>query len=102
MQVKDFQKLAARIVGEIDGKYDIRRDGQLAVSQLVEELGELVREVNSEKLRSKKPAKKDLEDEFADVSLQLCKLAEMFKVDLEKAVLDKIEILKERHSFSSS
>ena len=40
---------------------------------------------------------KDLEDEFADVFLQLAKLANYFDVDLEKAILDKIEIVKKRH-----
>jgi len=52
---------------------------------------------NSEKLRKKVPKKKELEEEFADVFLQLSVLADMFGVDLEKAVLDKIEILKKRH-----
>jgi len=98
MQTKDFQKLGAKIVSGVDEKYNLKRDGQLAVAQLVEELGELAKEVNLEKLRSKKPRKKDLEDEFADVLLQFCKLADMFDVDLEKAVLDKIEVLKKRHS----
>ncbi len=48
-------------------------------------------------MRNKKPEKKDLEDEFADVLLQLAKLADTFDIDLEKAILDKIEILKKRH-----
>ena len=51
-----------------------------------------------EKSRNKKPEKKDLEDEFADVVLQLAKLADLFDVELEKAVLDKIEVLKRRHN----
>lgn len=97
MDMKEFQKLSVEIVDKIDKKLDVSRDAQLALSQLVEELGELARAVNSEKLRNKKPEKKALEDEFADAFLLLAKLADLFEVDLEKAVLDKIETLKIRH-----
>jgi len=98
METKELQKLAAEIVDKIDVKFNLKRDAQLNLSQLVEELGELAKVVNLEKLRNKKPEKKDLEDEFADVVLQLAKLADLFDVELEKAVLDKIEVLKRRHN----
>ena len=97
METKEFQKLASDIVKKIDKKYNINRDVQLNLSQLLEELGELARVANLKKLRNKNPEKKDLEDEFADVLLQIAALADFFEVDLEKAVLDKIEILKQRH-----
>ena len=97
MEVKDFQKLSAEIVKKIDNKYSISRDAQLNISQLVEELGELAKVANLKKLRNKDPEKKDLEDEFADVFLQLAALADIFKLDLEKSVLEKIETLKQRH-----
>ncbi len=97
MDVKEFQRIAVKIVDDVDNKVGLDRDPQLNLSQLVEELGELAKEVNREKLRKKTPEKKDLEDEFADVFLQFAKLADFFDIDLEKAVLDKIEVLKERH-----
>ena len=98
MEVKEFQKLASDIVKKIDNKLNVDRDAQLNLSQLLEELGELARIVNFKKLRNKNPEKKDLEDEFADVFLQLSILADNFDIDLEKSVLDKIEILKKRHN----
>ena len=98
MEVKDFQKLSAEIVKKIDNKYSISRDAQLNISQLVEELGELAKVANLKKLRDKDPEKKDLEDEFADVFLQLAALADIFKIDLEKSVLEKIKTLKQRHN----
>ena len=101
MNVKDFQKISVRIVDDVDKKVGLSdRDPQLNLSQLVEELGELAKEVNREKLRKNIPEKKDLEDEFADVFLQFAKLADFFDVDLEKAVLGKIERLKERHGLT--
>jgi NTP pyrophosphatase (non-canonical NTP hydrolase) len=97
MEAKELQKLAVEIVDKIDIKFNLKRDAQLNLSQLIEELGELAKVVNLEKLRNKKPEKKNLEDEFADVVLQLAKLADLFDIDLEKATLDKIETLKKRH-----
>jgi len=91
MDVKEFQKLCAKIVSQIDNKYGISRDEQLNISQLLEELGELSKEVNRKKLRNKEPERKDLEEEFADVILQLMKLADFFDVNIEKAVLEKIK-----------
>ena len=97
MQTKKFQDLLAEITYKIDEKYGINRDVQLNISQLVEELGELVEAANKKKLRGKEPEKEELEDEFADVLLQVMTLADIFDVDVEKAALDKIEVLKERH-----
>ena len=97
VDVHEFQRLAVEAVDRIDEKAGLNRDAQLAISQLVEELGELAKEANREKLRNQKPELEDLEDEFADVFLQLCKLADLFGVDLEKAVSNKIAALKKRH-----
>jgi NTP pyrophosphatase (non-canonical NTP hydrolase) len=98
MDIRDFQKLSSDIVSKIDDKFNLDRDVQLNISQLLEELGELAQVANLKKLRNKEPEKKDLEDEFADVFLQFATLASSFDVDLEKSVLDKIEVLKKRHS----
>ena len=97
MEIKEYQKLATEIIDKLDKKFNLNRDAQLNLSQLVEELGELAKVVNLENLRHKKPEEKNLEEEFADVFIQLAKLADMFDIDLEKAILDKIEIVKKRH-----
>lgn len=102
MKINKLQELSAKIVDRIDKKYKVKRDVQLTVSQLVEELGELVEQVNFKRLRNKEPAKKDLESEFADVFLQLAKLADSFEVDLEKAILAKIKTLKNRHNLNQN
>lgn len=98
MHIREYQKLATELIDKLDKKLNLNRDAQLNLSQLVEEVGELAKVVNLENLRHKKPEKKDLEDEFADVFIQLAKLADLFDVDLEKAILDKIEIVKKRHN----
>lgn len=96
METKEFQKMCAEVVDKIDKKFQIDRDAQLCLSQFLEEIGELAKEVNRKKLRNKEPERENLEGEFADVFLQLAMLADMHKVDIENAVKNKIEILKNR------
>jgi NTP pyrophosphatase (non-canonical NTP hydrolase) len=97
METADLQKIASQIVKKIDKKHKVKRDGQFTICKLVDELGELAELVNYERLRHKKPARKNLEDEFADVSIQLMELADSNNIDLEKAIQKKIRILKNRH-----
>ncbi|MFH1401506.1 MAG: MazG nucleotide pyrophosphohydrolase domain-containing protein [Parcubacteria group bacterium] len=96
METKEFQKKCAEVVNKIDKKYGIDRDPQLAFTQLVEEIGELAKDVNLKRLRKQEPDKENLSGEFADVFLQLAMLAEMHGVNLEEAVENKINKLKER------
>lgn len=97
MSIKDFQNKCAGIVIDIDGKYNITRDPQLGFTQLLEEVGELAKEINKPKLRNKEIDRENLNGEFADVVLQLFTLAKMLDVDMEEAVELKTRILKERH-----
>lgn len=97
MKTKEFQKLCSRIVKDIDNKYGIERDPHFSFTQLMEEIGELARAINLPKLRNKELDQENLNEEFADVLLQLSILANMHKVDLEDAVKTKIIQLKKRH-----
>ena len=97
MEVKELQSLGNELISKIDEKQDISRTEVLTMSQLVEEFGELAKEVNRKDLRGQDFLKENLADEFADVFLQFSKLISQFNLDLEKSVLDKIEVLNKRH-----
>ncbi len=96
MEIKEFQKRCANIVQSIDKKYGIERDPQLSFTQLIEEIGELAKDVNCKRLRNQEPDKNNLSGEFADVFLQLMILAEIYEIDIQEAVENKIQKLKER------
>ena len=98
MQTKDFQKKCVETVKKIDEKYEIKRDSYISFTQLMEEIGELAKDINYPKLRNKEMNKDNLEGEFADVILQLAVLADLFDIDLEIAVEKKYKILKNRHN----
>ncbi len=98
MDLKEYQNQSEEIVNKLDKKFKIERTPEMNISQLVEELGELSKEVNKQNLRGEIPKKEELEDEFADVFIQLGRLANSFDINLEKAILNKILILKEKHN----
>jgi len=97
METKEFQEKCAKIVKDIDAKYNINRDIHFSFVQFIEEVGELAKEINKPKLRNKEIDRENLEGEFADVILQFFILSEMFNIDIEKAVEAKQKVFKERH-----
>lgn len=97
METKKFQKKCVELVNELDKKFNIKRDPHLSFAQLIEEVGELAKDINLPRLRNKEADRKNLEGEFADVIMQLAILAEMYKIDFEDVVEEKINNLRERY-----
>ena len=89
MHIHEFQKIMRRIYFHRDSKRGLEGTFDWLVGE-VKELGEAL----------KKDDKKALEDEFADVIAWLASLANVTKVDLERAALNKYddECPKCRHS----
>jgi len=63
---------------------------------LVEELGEIARQLTNEKIGRDKLNKEKLSEEIADCMIFLSKLSDNYNLDLEKAIENKIKKLKER------
>lgn len=95
--LNELQEQCAKFVSDIDAKYNIKRDPQFSFTQLMEEIGELAKEINKPRLRNKEIDQTNLEGEFADIFLQLMILAKMHNVNMEKSVNAKMETIKERH-----
>jgi len=51
MNTSDFQIHCASIVKNIDEKHNVQRTPQLSFTQLIEEVGELAKDINSPDLR---------------------------------------------------
>ena len=97
MDTKDFQRMCNKVIEDIDNKIGLERDHQLHFTQLMEEIGELAKDINMPRLRSKSADVNNLSGEFADVFLLLFSLAEKHGIDVEDSTLSKMEKLKERH-----
>ena len=98
MNLTEFQKEAVKIVDDIDTKYKGTHDNDTTIVHLIEELGEIAREIYNEKMGRDKIDIENLKEEFADVYLLLAKLADNFSINLEEAIKKKIDILKKRHN----
>ena len=74
----------------------------LIFAHLIEELGEISRHITVEEgykvvgLGHEAPAESNLSREFAQVFSLFVQLANHFKVDLEKAVVSELELMRER------
>jgi NTP pyrophosphatase (non-canonical NTP hydrolase) len=98
METKDLQDLCVEVCDKLDIKYNVDRDPQLSFTQLMEEVGELAKAVNMPRLRNTELDQDNLNEEFADVLIQLAALAKVHNVDLEDVTKKKIIELKEKHN----
>ena len=98
MEIKEFQDKCVIIVNEIDEKLKANHDNETTILHLIEEFGEIARQIVNPRLNRDKINKENLEEEIADVILLISKLADNNEIDIEKAVNKKIKELKERHN----
>jgi NTP pyrophosphatase (non-canonical NTP hydrolase) len=98
MHLQEFQKKATRIVQQLDAKQGVNHESALTLMHLVEEFGEIARELYNEKSGRDVIDKENLGLEIADVMILLAHLADCYNINLEKALKEKLKILKERYA----
>jgi len=98
MEIKEVQRESEKIVNEVYDKIGAAKDSEAIFLHLVEELGEISRQINNPKLKRQETDIDSLREEIADVILLVSKLASNYNIDIEKAVKNKIEKLKQRHN----
>lgn len=97
MNLQEFQKKATAIVKKLDGKQGITHDSGMVLLHLVEEFGEIARELYNEKSGRDNIDKDNLGQEIADVIILLAQLANCYNLDLEEILEKKLKILEERY-----
>jgi len=100
MNIREMQENAEKIINLIDDKINVRHNDSLTMRHLIEEMGELARQINKPDLRNEQIDKENLEEELADVILLLSRIANNNNIDLEQSVTNKIEKLKQRHNLN--
>ena len=91
-----MQKISSDIVNEIDKQRKGKHDIDTTIIHIMEEIGEIAREIYSEKIGRAELDIKNLRGEFADVYMLLAHLANHLSIDLENSIKEKIEELKKR------
>jgi NTP pyrophosphatase (non-canonical NTP hydrolase) len=97
MDIKEAQKQSYQIIEDWCKKNNRKHNSETVFLHLVEEVGELSREINHKKSNWRQDFdKKRLEEELADVLDKVFILAIDYGVDLEQAFSDKIKKLRKR------
>ena len=97
MEIKDLQKEANDIVLTIDSKLGAEHNAETTLIHLIEEFGELARQHNNKSIRKIEQDKSNIEEEFANILMLLMRLANIYNINMEDVLINKIAKLKERH-----
>lgn len=97
MEITEFQKEILKVFSEMD-KLPNRKEHtkQSALIHLMEEIGEIARQVTSEYHRPEKFNKENLATELADSLMFVAVLAGLYRVDLSKEMKNSIERVRKK------
>jgi len=97
MEISKFQKEISKIFSEIAKKPDFKEQSKEDILiRIMEEVGEVSRQVIREKYRKDKFNKANLTEEISDVIMLLNFLASKYNIDLSKECEDKIRRMREK------
>jgi len=96
MEVKAFQTQIKNLMRDWDKLKGKRYTLETAFCHLVEEVGELAKELVNKKRSPEKYSKEKLIDAIGDILIYAVLLASLHKVDIEKLILTIIEQDKKR------
>jgi NTP pyrophosphatase (non-canonical NTP hydrolase) len=95
MEINEFKKEVLRTFSEMDELPNrTKHTKQSAVIHLIEEIGEIARQVTNEYHRPEKFNKENLGTEIADVMMFIVLLSELYDVDISKEMEDAVKRVK--------
>lgn len=97
MELNKLQQQLKELIKKIDDKHKGMHDIETTFIHLIEEIGEVSRQLYNEKIGRDKLDKENLKEELSDVLILTLQLANNFDINLELEVENRIAKLKERH-----
>ncbi|RLG10655.1 hypothetical protein DRN73_07280 [Candidatus Pacearchaeota archaeon] len=99
MEIQKIQEEAWEILNSYNKKNGIEHNKDTVFYHLIEEVGELAREIQKEKNDWRKEGfdKKKLSEELVDILVQLLYLAKDYNIDIVEAFNKKVKKLKQRY-----
>ena len=98
METIELQKRIMDLIYKMDEKYNCTHDSESTFNHIIEEIGELAKELNKPKIRNEQIIKQELSNEIADVIILLIHLATINDINIEESVLYKMNELKQRNN----
>ena len=96
MDIKELAKRIHKFQKERFPKYGSELTSELIFTHLVEEIGEIARQIFSKGSRMRNYDQKNMKEEIAQAILDLLVLAELNEIDLEKEIEQKIRNMERR------
>ena len=96
MNINQYQKEVNNLFDEISKKKNRKPTKEEVFIHLIEEIGELAKQIINEKIRKEKFSLENLKEEIADSILFLTYLASQYNLDLEETLRKDTEKLKKR------
>lgn len=97
MEIKEAQEKAYKVIEDYNKKHGLKHNKETVFYHLVEEIGELSREIYNEKNNWRKEFNEEkIAEEIIDVLSQLLILSKDYNIDIEHEFNKKIEKLKQR------
>jgi NTP pyrophosphatase (non-canonical NTP hydrolase) len=97
MEMKEAQKLSFKLLEEINKKNNIKHDPDSMFLSLVEEVGEVARELSKKQKNWREEFDKEkLSDELADIISRTFIIAQDNDIDMDLAFNAKINKIKQR------
>ena len=100
MELKDIEKQVVDFSKKRAAAKEFALTPELSYIHLIEEVGEVARQLSNRELRPDLFDEHNLKEEIVDVILEALILANQCNIDLEKEIPRKIDALFKRHGFS--
>jgi len=97
MNIRDFQEKVIKAFSEMDKMPNrCEHTKQSAIIHLMEEVGEIARQITSEYHRPEKFDRKELGTELADTLMFIVLLSELYDIDISREMKCAVERVKSR------
>ena len=96
MEFEEIERKAIECVETRLSRKNIKNNIDLTLTHLIEEFGELALQINNGKLKRKEVDVKNIGEEISDCIILLLMLSKQYNIDIEKSLLNKIEIIKNK------
>ncbi|MBM3234302.1 hypothetical protein FJZ19_04385 [Candidatus Pacearchaeota archaeon] len=101
MEIEELRKKAYKVIEDYNKKNSLQHDKEITFPHLVEEIGELAREIGHEKNGWRADFNKEkLAEELIDVLIQIMNLATDYNINIEETFNKKIEALNQRYGLA--
>ncbi len=98
MEIKELQEKAEEIITALETKKDFNYNKEFVFIHLVEEVGEVARQILNPNIKRDGLNVKKLEEELADIFLLAARLANKYNIDLDSCIKNKIQEFKDRNN----